>query len=249
MADRDRHPQGAPPTESVLYLGDILDSAQVCLPEDHPGYPLRLRLVLVELFSSLRYAATLRSGGKDREAAIQVVRGASRFIARFERDTDADLTASFLSLESALMALDHGVVEPLLKRTGSRGRGWNSMDREFVIGAAVMTVHHLQWIGLGAGEAHSAVAHILRRVGFRAALGSRPVDERTVRYWCAKVAEDVGRHTELGNFVHSMLDEKDRTAYQGMPPQIARKRSLGALECFVKSRCSAVLRKDTYSTD
>lgn len=249
MADRGRHPQGAPPNESVIYLTDILDSAAVCLPQDHPDYPPRLRLVLVELFSSLRHAATLRSGGKDRQAAIQVVRGASRFIARFERDADADLTASFLSLESALMALDKGVVEPLLKRTGSRGRGWNSMDREFVMSAAVMTVHHLQWAGLRAGEAHKAVAHILHKAGFRAALGSRSVDERTVRYWCAKVAEDVGRHTQLARFVDSMLCDKDRATIEATPPQIARKRSLGVLERFVKSRCSAVLRKDTSFTD
>jgi hypothetical protein len=106
------------------------------------------------------------------------------------------------------------------------------------------------WSGRWGGtQSHSAVAHTLQKVGFRAAGGSRPVDSRTVRYWCAKVAEDVGRHTELARFVDSMLVDKDRRAIEATPPQIARKRSLAVLENFVKSRCSAVLRKDTSSTD
>jgi hypothetical protein len=244
MADRD-HPPGAPASESVVHLADLLDSAAVRLPEDHPGYPSELRLVFFEWFSSLRHAARLRRGGKDREAAIQVVSAASRFIARFERDTDADLTASFLSLESALMALDKGVVEPLLKRTVSRGRGWNSADREFVIGAAVIAVQHLRWAGLTAAQAHSAVAHTLHKAGFRAGRGSRPVEPRTVRHWCAQVAEDVGRHTQLARYVNDMLLDEDRTAIQARRPQIAQKHAIGVLESFVKLRCSAVLRKDS----
>jgi hypothetical protein len=93
MADRDRHPPGAPASESVVHLGDLLDSAAVRLPEDHPGYPTQLRLVFFEWFSSLRHAARLRRAGKNREAAMEAVRAAFQFLARFESGTDADLTA------------------------------------------------------------------------------------------------------------------------------------------------------------
>jgi hypothetical protein len=246
MADGDRDWEDVLAGKSVVYVEDVLDSLDsrgLRLPEDHPDYPMLLRLVFFELFSKLRQAAELRREAKHRPAAIGAVRAISQFLARFEGDTT--MTTSFLSLESALLALDKGVVEPLLEHTRSPGRGWNSMDREFVIGAAVITVQHLRWAGLTASQAHSAVAHTLHKAGFRAGRGSRPVEPRTVRHWCAQVAEDVGRHTLLARFVNEILLDEDRTAIQARRPQIAQKHAIWVLESFVKRRCSAVLRKDS----
>ena len=83
----------------------MLDSAAIRLPEDDPHYPTQLRLVLFELFSYLRHAASPRREGKDRAAAIASIRAVYTFLARFQSGADDDLLASFLSLESALMAL------------------------------------------------------------------------------------------------------------------------------------------------
>jgi len=226
-----------------VHVSDLLDAAAVHLPEDHPDYPPQLRLVLFELFSCLRDAACLRQEGKDRAAAIDSVRAVYAFLARFRSGADdRDLLASFLSLESALIALDQGVVDPLLKHTPSLGRGSNSMDREIAIASAVKAVRHLRWAGMSPGQAHGAVALTFQKAGFKAARGSREVNARTVRHWCAAIAEDVGQHTEAAKFVNDTM--VDAPLPQGIPRQVLQSRILRALETFLKSRCSAVLQKD-----
>src|SRR5262249_15798659 len=50
---------------------------------------------------------------------------------------------------------------------------------------------------------------------------------------------------QLARFVDDMLLDEDRIRIEATRPQIAQKRSLGALDTFVRLRCSAVLRKDT----
>lgn len=161
--------------DSVGHVTELLDFAVVRIPEDDPEYPFWLHLVFFELFSYLRHAAAKRHEGKDRAAAIDSLRAVYTFLARFESGIDGDLLASFLSLESALLALDTGVVEPLLRPTRTRGRGWNTIDREFAIGAVVIAVRQLKWVGLGLEQAYAAVARAAQKAGLRAERGSRPV--------------------------------------------------------------------------
>src|SRR3954471_4153210 len=139
MADHDESDRIA--AGPVVHVADLLDSAAVRLPEDAAEYPLALQLALFELFSSLRDAEPLRRDRKDRAAGIDCLRAVAQFLARFERGSHEDLTASFLSMESALMALDRGMIEPLLRHTPLVGRGANSRDRDLVISAAVVAVH------------------------------------------------------------------------------------------------------------
>ena len=65
----------------------------------------------------------------------------------------------------------------------------------------VVAVHRLRLTGMRPDEAHKQAAAVCRAVGLkRSRSGKRPgldVDERTVRYWCARISQDVGRHTVL----------------------------------------------------
>src|SRR3954453_13667676 len=125
-------------------------------------------------------------------------------------------------MESALMALDGGIIEPLLRHTPLVGRGANSRDRDLVISAAVVAVHQLTWTGMHLFEAHKAVAGILHKAGFKKSRHNPHIEPRTGRGWCEKIAEDVGRHTERARFVGDMLRDKDRVAFSSMPRPDAR---------------------------
>jgi hypothetical protein len=114
VTDRDRQQLDEPPDADVTF--DDLFAAIGPLPEligadDVP----HLNLALAEMFLLLRHATGPRRQGEDRAAAIQALRALWTFVSRFDAGLRENLLAPLMSLASALMALDQGNVEPLLK--------------------------------------------------------------------------------------------------------------------------------------
>jgi hypothetical protein len=234
VTDRDRQQLDEPPDADVTF--DDLFAAIGPLPEligadDVP----HLNLALAEMFLLLRHATVPRRQGKDRAAAIQALRALWTFVSRFDAGLRENLLAPLMSLASALMALDQGNVEPLLKPrlAPQGGRAPDSLERQFVIGVAAGTVRRLQWTGLPLGMAHKAVADALHEIGIKPGRGSGRVTARTVRSWCETVATDVGGHSSAATHANSMQTDKYKARIKEMPPKDARKLVLTALATYL----------------
>jgi hypothetical protein len=152
---------------------------------------------LVELCQTLREANDLFRKGKKggREGAIHALEGTLRFYTTVPGIGPEGLNAPLLRLFDAMMALDDGETKPILKAERIRGRHRLSGFSETQIGAAVFTVRKLQETGLPLSEAEHAVAREMALTGAVKSRGSdRQITARTIRGWCERVDQDVGRH-------------------------------------------------------
>jgi hypothetical protein len=151
------------------------------------------------LYGGLRDARKQFETGDNggREGAIHAVEILLKFLSRFQPVLDEGLNAPLISLFNALLSLDDGTVEPLLKPVPARGRSRASAIRDSLKGAAAFTVMRLRAAGQRAPDAYRDVARVCHDAGVKAARGQYPkITRRTVRGWCAEVAADVGRRGE-----------------------------------------------------
>jgi hypothetical protein len=149
------------------------------------------------LFEELRKANLLFATGTDAGliGVIAALNAVVQFLLFFEDSIDH--RQPLIALLNALVSLDGGEVLPLLEPRRRSGQSPASAVRENVTAMAAVTVHRLCETGLGRKEARELVARAFRKAGVKAARGRNPqVTARTVRGWCEKIAEDVGRHSE-----------------------------------------------------
>jgi hypothetical protein len=155
------------------------------------------------LFKALKVANSLFVEGKDagRLGAIEALNSVVQFLMFFKGTTD--LRQPFTALLNALENLNNGQVLPLLERQRRSGRSPASAAKDSHKALAECTVRRLRETGLGKKEAYEKVAQVCREAGIKPGRKGRdsPSQEpeitgRTVRGWCEKIAEDVGRHLQ-----------------------------------------------------
>jgi hypothetical protein len=169
--------------------------------EEAPCAELRLRIKV--LFAGLEQANRVYVEEKD--AGRRGVTAAQIAVVDFLRSFAGtiDLCQPFSGVLSALVSLEEGQVLELLKPQQRSGRAPASPARESDMGVAVATVHQLCETGMEPAEAYEMAAKVCReaglkpsRKGAKGSQGQEPiVTTRTVRGWCEKIAEDVGRHS------------------------------------------------------
>ena len=207
---------------------------------------LKLNVAVAEMHLLLRYAADLRREGQESEAARTALRAAVTFISRFDTGVRENLLAPLMKITSALMALDEGTVDPLLrpKRKPKGGRTPDTWERQGLIGWAVGAAHRLQWTGLTPGQADREVAAALHQLGIHPNRGSGRLTGRTIREWRERVASDVGGHSATAKAANAMLTDGYKLRITAMPPREARKAVLKALQSYVlHERGELLLRK------
>jgi hypothetical protein len=148
----------------------------------------RLNTLSQDLEEANRLFHTGQNGG--REGTIHAVEAVTRYLM-----TTPQLVGKLSVLpvlQSALMSLDDGHTEPLLKATTKTGRARAGAIRECVVGNAVFTVQRLERTGMLTSQALAAVAAELNQVGIVTSRGRYTrVTARTVRGWRERVAQDV----------------------------------------------------------
>jgi len=195
-----------------------------------------LNSVMAALLAALRHAAVLRADGKYRESALLALRAVELFILRLKPGFEESLNLALGDVTSGLVALEAGQVVPLLKPK-PRPRGGRAPEdptRHVLLGCAVAAVGRLQWTGLRIGEAQSAVAERLDKLGVKPARGSRPITSRTVREWCEKIAADVGGRSMAAVNVKILLSPESESRVRSMPRTEARKLILEQLALIVR---------------
>jgi hypothetical protein len=173
-------------------------------PDNHRVKIKSIGEALGFLFRGLHEANQQFIEGEDagRLGVIAAVSTTIEFLSFFESTTD--LRQPLIALLSAVMSLDDGNVPPLLKPHPRPGRRPASAARESDKALAAGTVHRLCQTGLDINEAFEKVAKVCRKAGLKPgrkgakdSRGQEPeITGRTVRGWCEKIAEDVGRHLQ-----------------------------------------------------
>jgi hypothetical protein len=151
------------------------------------------------LCDELREAKLLFESGCDtgREGAIHAVEALTKFLMLSETVRREGLIAPLGVLLSALMSLDDGATQPILRRRPRRGRSRASAMRDCDIGAAAFTVSRLKELGMHDSDANKLVARRLTKIGVKASRGrNQTITERTVKGWCEAVSADFGRTGE-----------------------------------------------------
>jgi hypothetical protein len=148
----------------------------------------------------------------------------SAFLSLFRPVRREGLSAPLAALESALWALDEGVVQPILKptRPAQSGRARSPVLYQELKGAAVYVVHRLHYFGLEQKQARATVAAELRRIGVKPDRGSGEITARTIRGWCEEVAADVGRHGVAAQRSHALLLHPGNKVLENMPREAAK---------------------------
>ena len=131
-----------------------------------------------------------------REGEIRAVKSVIKFLMQIPQIGDQGLIAPLAPLFDALMNLDDGHTQPILKAVRKSGRAcWR--DSRIHIGAVAFTAARMLGAGMSRDQALEAIAKALNRSGVVASRGRyRDLTARTVRGWCERVAEDVGCHGE-----------------------------------------------------
>jgi hypothetical protein len=201
---------------------------QATLPEQITAADLEtLNEGLRFFFSKLRLASGLfRQSGEDhRHAAIVALDAAWRLVALFRQPHAELLFRPILDLQAALRNLDEGGVPPMLKpvRRPRGGRAPSTDTRAALWGYAAGTVRRLVEYGISPEkDARELVAEKLVKLGVRAERGAKPITERTVRDWCEKVDEDVGRYGAAATVYDTMFTDEERQKFSGLQSDQAR---------------------------
>jgi hypothetical protein len=145
-------------------------------------------------------------GGRD--GSIHALETVIKFLSLYETVQTEALYAPLSALFNALMSLDDGEVQPILRKAKRKGRGRASAGRESFKGIIAATVHGLSEDGVLLAEAFELVASHLNKEGILAERGRFPkITARTVRGWYEGVAADVGRHVEAAQTFDLLLKE------------------------------------------
>jgi hypothetical protein len=187
------------------------------------------------LFGRLRQARAQFEQEEDhaRDAAYTTLGAFHRFITLFRKPLDEALHVPIVRLQDALLGLDQGRIDAILRPNRRSGRAPSSQTYAGLRGHAVATVQLLiLHAGLARDNAHRAVATKLRLLGVRPGRGSGPVTTTTVRNWCDEAASDVGRH----DMVAMMYDHKlarGKEMLSGLSKSQARQSALKELAYWV----------------
>jgi hypothetical protein len=184
----------------------------------------RLNIALQYLWAELRQAQSEFTDGNQQDGVYVSLCAVIAFLSLFGPVRREGLFAPFAALESALWALDEGVVEPILKppRRAKTGRARSSVPYQELKGAAAYVVRRLGDFGHARSEALKVVAADLQRIGVKPDRGSGKITSRTVRGWCEEVATDIGRHRTAAKACHRLLSHSANGVLDRMPPEEPR---------------------------
>jgi hypothetical protein len=214
------------------WLGTIRTLPNVLGPEHLPKLNEGLRYLFEELGQA---QAEFRAGNHLNGAYLSLL-AVKFFLALFRTTGVEGLAMPLLALESALWALDEGITEPLLRpaRRAKSGRPRASPLRQEFIGMVAYTVRRLRDFGHSTSEAYTMVASDLDHIGVKGDRGSDRISQRTVRYWCEKVSEDVGRREAAAKGYAALLIDPSSITFDRMKPEAAteliRQRLINAAE-------------------
>jgi hypothetical protein len=217
---------------------EFLSRAQGTLPEIISEAQLdTVNSALRFLFTHLRQARRQFHEEKDGRAGAFTALGAYwMFIVLFEAPLAESLQVPILRLQDALVGLDKGYVDPIVRPMRRRGRAPSSEVYAALKGQAAGTVKRLMEIDFDRRNSHEMVANQLRRLGVRAERGSGVVTANTVRNWCDAVSSDVGRHGTAAQMYDSMFARPEvQQRYSAMPKAQAGSLALDILAAWVRS--------------
>jgi hypothetical protein len=192
---------------------------EVLGPADLPTLNNGLRY----LFEELREAQTAFVGGSHLDGVYSALVAIYAFVSLFRAAGTEGLMVPLMELESALWALDEGVTEPLLRpvRRAKAGRPKASQLRQEFLGTVAYTVQQLREVGYSLPEAHQVVADELNSLGAKPDRGSDRFTARTIRDWCERVSEDVGRHLPAAQRYTQLAADPRTAAVHRMPREAA----------------------------
>jgi hypothetical protein len=204
-------------------------------------------------FSKLRLASGLfrqsESGEDHRHAAIAALDAAWRLVALFKQPYAELLFRPILDLQAALRNLDEGGVPLMLKPVRRAGRAPSTDTHAALWGYAAGTVQRFVESGISLNDAHKLVAEKLDKLGVRAEHGNKPITDRTVRTWCEKVAEDVGRHGAAATVYDTMFTEEERQRFSKLESDRARQgHALNSLADFVRAHYFEHCKRSVFQT-
>jgi hypothetical protein len=206
------------------------------LPESFAaGDVPRLNIAFQHLWAELREAHSEFADGNHLNGAYLSLLSVYAFLSLFGPVRQEGLFVPLAALESALWALDEGVVEPILKparRTGT-GRARSPVLYQEIKGTAVYVVQRLHSLGLEQKEARAIVAAELRSIGVKPERGSGGITARTIRGWCEEVAADIGRHRAAAQRCYVLLSHPANKSLENMPPEAAKSWLRSRLSSFV----------------
>jgi hypothetical protein len=196
-----------------------------------------LKSGLRHLFADLRCADELyrKKGDNGRAGASAALGACWRFVMLFKGPLGEGLHVPILNLHASLQALDHNLVEPILRPIPCSGRAPSSDARAALRGCAAGTVQRLLQTGLKSQDANLAVANKLCQLGIRPERGSGEITDRTVRTWCEEVASDVGRHGTAAEVYESMFTSAEVDRFSALPVDQARSHALNSFAGFVQA--------------
>ena len=187
-----------------------------------PGELPKLNEGLRYLFKELRQAQAAFTNESHLDGAYLSLVAVKAFLSLFRAASLEGLLVPLMELESALWALDEGITEPLLKpvRPATGGRPPASHLWQQFIGTVAYVVKRLGKIGYPPQKAYSAVASELNRIGTKTDRGER-ISARTVRFWCGKVSEDVGKRSLPAQCCAALMSDRRTAILDGLPPESA----------------------------
>jgi hypothetical protein len=199
----------------VIALGSL---PEMLGPADLPKLNEGLRY----LFKELREAQAVYISGSHLDGVYSSLVAVHAFLALFSSVGEKGLFVPLSELESALWALGEGVTEPLLRPVSRKaGRPKASQLRQEFVGMVAFTVQQLRDLGYSVPEAHQAVADELNSVGAKPDRGSDRFTARTIRDWCERVSEDVGRHLPAAQRYAQLAADPRTAAVHRMPREAA----------------------------
>ena len=220
---------------------EFLDRMKGTLPEQITAADLEtLNEGLRFFFSKLRLASGLfrQSGDDHRHAAIVAMDAAWQLVALFRRPYAELLFRPILDLQAALRNLDEGGVPPMLKPVRRTGPAPSTDTHAALWGYTAGTVQRLVQSNISPHDARKRAAELLVKLGVQAR-GNKPITERTVRTWCEKVAEDVGRRGVAANVYDTMFTDEESLRFSNLQSDRERQAlALNSLALFVRPNFS-----------
>ena len=226
------------PSSELIEAEKFLERMKGRLPEQITAADLEtLNEGLRFFFSKLRLASDLFHQSEDRRhAAIVALDAAWRFVALFKQPYAGLLFRPILDLQAALRNLDEGGVPPMLKPVRRAGRAPSTDTSAALWGYAAGTVQRLVETGISLEDARKLVEEALVKLGVRPERGNKPITERTVRTWCEKVDEDVGRHGAAAIVYDTMFTNEERQRFSDLQSDKAKRAlALNSLAGFVRA--------------
>jgi hypothetical protein len=232
------------PPKVMIDAAEFLNQTQGTLPEHIAAADLdKLNTGLGFLFAYLRGASDVfhRADHGGRAGAIMALDAAWRFVALFRGPRAELLFQPILDLQAALRNLDEGGVPAMLKPIRRSGRAPSTDTHAALWGYAAGTVRRLTESGISLGDARKLVAEALVELGVRPERGKEPITDRTVRSWCEKVSEDVGRRGAAATVYDTMFtDEECRRFSDLRSDRQKHAHALNSLAWFVRTHFPSI---------